>query len=63
MFVKKNFHFLHSIDSYRKKYRVIIGVMYAHMSSVGCGFLGLAAYYVRDWRTLQLIDGVPMFIP
>ena len=45
------------------KYRVIIGVMYQNMFSVGCGFLGLAAYYVRDWRTLQLIAGVSMFIP
>ena len=45
------------------KYRVIIGVLYQNMFSVGSGFLGLAAYYVRDWRTVQLIAGVPMFIP
>ena len=46
-----------------KKYRVIIGVMYHVVFGVGNCLLGLIAYYIRDWRTLQLVIGIPMFIP
>jgi len=55
--------FVWGMEATGNKYRVIIGVLYQNMFSVGSGFLGLAAYYVRDWRTVQLIAGVPMFIP
>ena len=45
------------------KYRAPVGVMYQVLFSSGSCIMGLAAYFVRDWKSLQLIVGIPMFIP
>jgi len=37
--------------------------MYQVLFSSGSCIMGLAAYFVRDWKSLQLIVGIPMFIP
>ena len=46
-----------------KKHRVFVGVLYQAAYGLGSCVMGLAAYFERDWRTLQLIVGVPMFLP
>jgi len=51
------------VEATGKKFRVPIGVMYQVLFSTGSCFMGLLAYLVRDWKTLQLIAGIPMFIP
>ena len=49
------------VEAVGKKYRVVCGFIYQLIFTVGNALLGLVAYYVRDWKTLQLIVSVPMF--
>jgi OCT family organic cation transporter-like MFS transporter 4/5 len=49
------------VEAVGKKYRVICGFVYQLVFTVGTSLLGLLAYYVRDWQTLQLIISAPMF--
>jgi len=55
--------FVWGMEATGKKYRVIVGVMYQSIFSIGDCLLGLVAYYIRDWRTLQLVISIPIFIP
>ena len=50
------------IEAVGKKYRVVCGFIYQIITSIGSISLGFVAYYVRDWRSLQLIIGAPMFL-
>ncbi|EFX70747.1 hypothetical protein DAPPUDRAFT_60927, partial [Daphnia pulex] len=54
--------FVWGVEAVGKKYRVICGFVYYQLVfTVGTSLLGLLAYYVRDWQTLQLIISAPMF--
>lgn len=44
-----------------KRYRNVCGSIFQVCFSLGAGLLGLVAYFVRDWRTLQFIIGLPIF--
>jgi len=50
------------IEAVGQKHRVLCGFIYNIITSVGSVLLGVAAYYVRDWRTLQFITGAPIFL-
>jgi len=54
--------FVWGIEAVGQKYRVLCGFVYNMTTSVGSILVGVAAYYVRDWRTLQLITGAPIFL-
>lgn len=54
--------FVWGIEAVGKKYRVLCGFIYNIATSIGSILLGIAAYYVREWRTLQLIVGAPLFL-
>ena len=43
------------------KYRVMCGFIYQLMFVTGSILLGVAAYFIRDWKTLQLVISVPLF--
>jgi len=54
--------FVWGIEAVGQKYRVVCGFIYQIITSIGSISLGFVAYYVRDWRSLQLIIGAPMFL-
>jgi len=49
------------VESVGKNYHVLCGFLYQIVFSIGAVLIGGVAYFVRDWRTLQLIIGVPLF--
>ena len=49
------------VEAVGGKYRVIVGFMFQMLFTVGSAVLGLIAYFVRDWRILHLIIGIPIF--
>jgi len=51
------------VEATGKKYRTMIGVLYHAFFSLGCVLLGFVAYYIRSWRTLHLVLGIPAFFP
>ena len=55
--------FVWAVESVGKKYRTIVGFLYSIVFSLGSATLGLVAFYIRDWRTLQLTISLPMFLP
>ena len=50
------------VEAVGQKYRAKVGFFYNFMTSVGSVCLGVVAYFVRDWKSLQLIISVPMFL-
>ena len=50
------------IEAVGKKYRAVAGFIFLMCYTISFATLGLIAYFVRDWRTLQFIVGVPLFI-
>lgn len=55
------FTYNQGVEAVGKKYRIAVGFIYQMIFTVGSALLGLVAYYVREWKTLQLIVSVPMF--
>jgi len=55
--------FVWGVEATGKKYRTLIGCLYQAFFSLGSILLGVVAYYVRSWRALHLILGLPMFLP
>lgn len=55
-------YYVWGVESVGKKYRVMAGFIFQICYTTGCAIFGLIAYYVRDWRTLQLIAGIPLFL-
>jgi len=55
--------FVWGVEATGLKYRTMVGCMYNGFFSVGCVIVGIAGYFIRDWRTLQLVISIPMFIP
>jgi len=53
--------FVWGVEAVGQDYRLLCGFLYNFVTSIGTILLGVVAYFVRDWRTLQLIIGVPMF--
>jgi len=53
--------FVWGVEAVGQDYRLLCGLIYNLITSIGSILLGVTAYYVRDWRTLQLIIGLPMF--
>lgn len=49
------------VEAVGVKYRIICGFIYQMLYSFGCACLGVIAFFVHDWMTLQLIISVPMF--
>jgi MFS transporter, OCT family, solute carrier family 22 (organic cation transporter), member 4/5 len=49
------------VEAVGQKYRVICGFVYQAMFSLGSALVGLIAFFVRDWRILQLVISLPMF--
>ena len=66
---QNNFHELFNssvhvsgVEAVGKNYRVTCGFIYQILFTVGAALLGLIAYFVRDWRVLQIIISAPMFV-
>ena len=49
------------VEAVGGKYRVICGFLYQSMYSAGAILLGVVAYFIRDWKTLQLVASAPLF--
>ena len=54
--------FKKGVEAVGKRYRVVCSFMYQLCYTIGSAFLGLIAFYVRDWRILQFIVGLPLFL-
>lgn len=50
------------VEAVGQKYRTMCGFIYQILTAIGSIILGIVAYYVRDWKNLQLIIGAPMFL-
>ena len=60
--MKFNFKWIFvGVEAVGHKYRVICGFVYQAMFSLGSALVGLIAFFVRDWRMLQLVISLPMF--
>jgi len=57
-----NVGWLTAMEVSSTKYRIVTGFFYQAMFTLGECTVGLIAIWVRDWRTLQLIVSVPVFI-
>jgi len=55
--------FVWAVEAVGKEYRTSVGFLYSVVFSLGSSFMGLVAYYIRDWRTLQLVISLPIFLP
>ncbi|EFX66627.1 hypothetical protein DAPPUDRAFT_64502 [Daphnia pulex] len=54
-------YFVWGVEAVGGKYRVAVGFMFQVLFTTGAAVLGIIAYFVRDWRKLHLIMGVPIF--
>lgn len=54
--------FVLSTEFVGKRYRTICGIMIEVPFAIGELYVTILAYFVRDWRTLQLCIGVPFFL-
>ena len=50
------------VEAVGKNYRVICGFIYQLLFTVGAALLGPIAYFVRDWRILQIVISTPCFV-
>ena len=50
------------VEAVGTKYRVICGGIYQVMYAVGAVIIGIIAFFIRDWRILQLIIALPVFL-
>jgi len=54
--------FVWGVEAVGQKHRVMCGFIYHLLVSVSSCGLAVIAYYVRDWRRLQLFVSAPMFL-
>jgi len=54
--------FVWGVESVGPKYRIACGFVYHLSVSLSTVVLGIIAYFVRDWRHLQLFVSAPMFL-
>ncbi|XP_046647945.1 organic cation transporter protein-like [Daphnia pulicaria] len=54
-------YYVWGVEAVGESYRVVVGFMFQLLFTAGSAVLGIIAYFVRDWRKLHLIIGVPIF--
>ena len=55
------FNFPIGLENVGKKQRVICGCLYQLLFCCGASIIGIASYFIRSWRALQLVISIPVF--